>query len=166
MTAKLPTRESFKISRRRARSRQERTASVTSMKPSRWMKPVTTKGYAPSTAPCTSAGSARYRQSHARSAQIAPVSSPTTGRNRSILSRASSSHTRQKHGIAQNMLRHMARACRYLFQNGSTPLWTMRRPAASSTTVSHSRASIRSIPASARRYCSVMGSYSPASEKI
>ena len=60
-----------------------------------------------------------YRQSHARSAQIAPVSSPTTGRNRSILSRAFSSHTRQKHGIAQNMLRHMARACRYLFKTGA-----------------------------------------------
>ena len=85
----------------------------------------------------------------------------------------------QKHFIARFLVPHAPKArdraehapahgqsVQILFQNGSTPLWTMRRPAASSTTVSHSRASIRSIPASARRYCSVMGSYSPASEKI
>ena len=112
ITAKEPTWESFRIARRFSRSRQDFTASVTSMNPSRWMNPVRRKGHAHSASPPTSAGSFKKRTAQASAAQTNPISSPTTGRNRSIFPLAFSSQSRPGNGIAQNMDWHMAKAQR------------------------------------------------------
>ena len=68
------------------------------------MHPVTRYGNAQSATPAISAGSPSHRQSQASAAQRTPISSPTTGKNSSILSRASSSQMFPGKGMAQNML--------------------------------------------------------------
>ena len=52
----------------------------------------------------TKAGSFKKPQSHASPAQIAPISNPMMGRNKSIFPFAFSSHIFQGQGIAQNIL--------------------------------------------------------------
>ena len=103
MTANEPTCESFKIRCRSGKSRRDKIASQQSIKPSRWIKPVRRYGAAVKTAAASASVYPSAQKPHIKSAQIPPVSSPTTGRYTSIQPRAASSHLRYGHGIAQNI---------------------------------------------------------------
>ena len=66
-------------------------------------------------APCIKAGNSSSCMIHPPRAQIPPITPPTKGRNRSIKGRAPSSQMCRGAGRAQNMEKHMQRACRYRF---------------------------------------------------
>ena len=92
ITANAPQCGSFNILCRVSRSRRERTASHTSMNPSRWIKPVTAHGSAVMSAAVSAVGNPSRFVKYARSAQRPPTMRPMTGRQTSILSSAFSSH--------------------------------------------------------------------------
>ena len=101
ITAKAPQWESFRMRCRVSISRRLITASHTSIKPSRCMKPVTSHGAAAhSSAPM---GRGRKPPSHAHSAHTPPAISPTSGRHASMRRRALSLHIFFGQGIARNM---------------------------------------------------------------
>jgi len=101
ITAKAPQWESFNISCRRGRSRRLSTASHTSMKPSRWRKPVASHGAAAISKPAALWG--KNRPTYAASSHTPPTTSPTRGRQQIILLRAFSFHSFSGQGMAKNM---------------------------------------------------------------
>ena len=101
ITAKAPQWESFKISCRRGRSRRLSTASHTSMKPSRWRKPVASHGAAAISKPAALWG--KNRPTYAASSHTPPTTSPTRGRQQIILLLAFSFHSFSGQGMARNM---------------------------------------------------------------
>ena len=92
-TANAPTRESFRIFCRAARSRRDKIASQQSRNPSRWKKPVTRKGTAARIAAARKPVKPSFAKIPAHSAQIPPTTSPTGGRHTICHGRSASSHT-------------------------------------------------------------------------
>ena len=124
-TANDPTCESFKIFCRVAKSRRDKIASQQSMKPSRWIKPVSKNGSAARIAAQMAGSLPKRPVRYAANAQIPPTSSPISGRYTSCQGRAFSSQIFAGHGMERNMPHAIKKAVICVFIS-STLLYTTR----------------------------------------